>query len=404
MSTEFARFTEAATRGQKPGDDASALSGATSTGETTLARVAVLGGGPDAQLLAAICLSCETSVTLFSAYGRELESLRTSSGISLRGAGPVGTYQVDRDAMPSVSTTAELDSAVADAHVIFLTGPVHKQRTYAMVLADHLSDGQIIVLAPGRSLGALETAWFLRIGGCKADVTIVETQGLPFWYKAEGSVFTLGDCAPVAAATLPSGRPHILEHLKVLLPNIEPVESVLWSGFADGSALVEMPALLLNGPAMSGGVKIPMGGTPLEENQSFAALIGAEQRAVIEALAAERHAVARLFGVRNLPSVEQWINVHAGEPRGDGRRPVPSQPEAQRLLRDGVVGSLVPLLSAGDLAGLSLPQTQSMITLASTLLGADVAAAGRRLDTIGINESDIDSARRAMDAIATGQR
>lgn len=404
MSTEFARFTEAATRSQRAGSDSTVLPGATSTGDTSLAQVAVLGGGPDAQLLAAICLSCETSVTLFSAYGQELESLRTSSGISLRGAGPVGTYQVDRDAMPSVTTTAELDSAVADAQVIFLTGPVHKQRTYAMVLADHLSDGQIIVLAPGRSLGALETAWFLRIGGCRADVTIVETQGLPFWYQVEGSVFTLGECAPVAAATLPSGRQGVLEQLKLLLPNIEPVESVLWSGFADGSALVELPALLLNGPAMSGGVKIPMGGTPLEENQSFAALIGTEQRAVIEALAAERQAVARLFGVRNLPSVEQWINVHAGQPRGDARRPVPSQADAQRLLRDGVIGSLVPLLSAGDLAGLSLPQTQSMITLASTLLGADVAAAGRRLDTIGINEADIDSARRAMDAIATGQR
>ena len=44
-------------------------------------------------------------------------------------------------------------AAVLGAEVIFLTGPIHKQRTYAMVLADHLSDGQVLVLAPGRSLG-----------------------------------------------------------------------------------------------------------------------------------------------------------------------------------------------------------------------------------------------------------
>ena len=46
--------------------------------------------------------------------------------------------------------------------------------------------------------------------------------------------------------------------------------------------------------------------------------------------------------------------------------------------------------------------TQSMITLASAVLGADVAAAGRRLDTIGITAKDIDTARSAMDAIAKG--
>jgi len=63
----------------------------------------------------------------------------------------------------------------------------------------------------------------------------------------------------------------------------------------------------------------------------------------------------------------------------------------------------VPLISAASLAGQEVPVTQSMVTLAATLLGADVAAAGRRLDTIGINAGDIDSARRAMDAIATGQ-
>jgi len=99
-------------------------------------RVAVLGGGADGRLLAALSLSAGCSVTLFSAYGAELEFLRASSGIGLRGAGPVGTYHVDRADGPSVQLTAELDAAVQGAEVIFLTGPIHKQRTYAMVLAD----------------------------------------------------------------------------------------------------------------------------------------------------------------------------------------------------------------------------------------------------------------------------
>ena len=168
-----------------------------------------------------------------------------------------------------------------------------------MVLAEHLNDGQILVLAPGRSLGALETAWLLRIGGCVADITLVETQGLPYWFEAQGVQLTLSVAASIAASTLPSGRNDVLASLSKFLPNITACDSVLWSGFADGSALVELPALLLNGPVFSSGAApIPMGGTPLPENNTFAALIGAEQRVVIDQLAGERRAVAGAFGIR----------------------------------------------------------------------------------------------------------
>jgi len=344
-------------------------------------------------------------VTLFSAYGAELKSLRSSSGVTLRGAGPVGTYQVDRENVPSIKACAQLDEAVAEAEVIFLSGPVHKQRTYAMVLADHLSDGQVLVLAPGRSLGALETAWFLRIGGCTADITIVETQGLPYWIQAEGAVLNLAPVGDVAAATLPSHRGAVIEGLKRYLPNLTACNSVVESGFADGSAIVEFPALLMSGPALgSGAIQIPMGGTPLPEHQNFASLIGEEQRGIITLLGEERRSVARAFGVRNLPECEVWLATHAGQLKGDARRAIPDQAQAKALLRDGVIGSLVPLISAAAIAGVPVPVTESMITLASGVLGADVAAAGRRLDTIGIRTQDIETARQAMDAIATGHR
>lgn len=395
MSNAFADFADAASRSSVSAAPASV---------PQYSRISVLGGGADARLIAALCLAEGCDVTLFSAYGAELETMRAASGIGLRGAGPVGTYQVDREAGPSVRLTAELDSAVAGAEVIFLTGPVHKQRTYAMVLADHLSDGQVLVLPQGRSLGALEAAWFLRIGGASADITVVECQGLPYWMDAKGAVLNLTPAAPVAAATLPSGRAPVLAGLAKLLTHLVARESVLASGFADGSALVEFPALLMSGPALGdGAVPVPMGGVPLPENQNFAALIGPEQRAVIAQLADERRAVAACFGERNLPATDDWITIHAGTLRGDGPRPVPDAVSAKALLRDGVIGSLVPLCSAARLAGVDVPVTQAMITLAGAVLGADVAAAGRRLETIGIEAGDIETARAAMDRIATGR-
>lgn len=393
--SEFADFAAAAERGAGT---------RTPPEPPRFSRFAVLGGGSDARLLAALCLAEGHAVTLFSAYGAELEALRAGSGIGLRGAGPIGTYNVDRESVPSVRATAEIDAAVREAEVIFLTGPVHKQRTYAMVLADHLSDGQVLVLAPGRSLGALETAWLLRVGGLSADITIVETQGLPYFFAAEGALLHLSKAPPVPAATLPSGRRAVLDALAPLL-RLAPCESVVQSGFADGSALVEFPALLMGGPALApGGPKVPPGATPLPENATFAALIGPEQRHVVEDLAAERRAVAHAFGVRGLPETESWIAMHAGAERPPGARPVPGADEARALLRCGVIASLVPLVSAAELSGTPVPVTRAMIALASSVLGADVAAAGRRLDTIGIRTADAAEARRAMDALATGRR
>ena len=394
MTSGFAEFAEAASR--------SAGAGA-ATAAPVYGRVAVLGGGTDARLLAALCLAESAEVTLFSAYGAELESLRAASGIALRDAGPVGTYQMDRQDAPSVKLTAELDAAVRDAEVIFLTGPVHKQRTYAMVLADHLSDGQVLVLCPGRSLGALETAWLLRIGGGAADVTIVESQGAPYWIDAQGAVLHLSPAAPMAASTLPRGREAVLEGLKRFLPNLDARESVLASGFADGSALVEFPALLMGGPAVgSGAIDVPMGAAPLAVNQSFASLIGPEQKSLIAALTKERHAVAHAFGIRDLPTAEAWTATHAGALKGEGRRAIPDSAEAKALLRDGVIGSFSPLISAAEMAGVDVPLSRSMVTLAGAVLGADIASAGRRLDTIGIRTDDIAEARSAMDAIARG--
>lgn len=368
-------------------------------------NVAVLGGGADARLIAALCLAEGAAVSLFSAYGEELDALRSRGGITIRGAGPVGTYQVDREGIPSIATTGELDRAVKGADAIFLTGPVHKQRTYAMVLADHLSDGQVLVLAPGRTLGAAEAAWLLRVGGCTADYTIIEVQNLPFWVAETGNTLNLSQAASVAAATLPAGRVRELNALSAFFPNLEPTTSTVHSGFSDGSALVEIPALLIGGPAARDAMPaVPEGATPLAENATFRALIGERHRKIIGRLAQERRAVASRFGVRGLPSDEEWLDQHAGTARGEGSRAVPGEREALALVRCGTIGSLVPLQSAARVAGIDAPATAAMITLASTVLDADIQSAGRRLSNIGILPDQIEDARRVLDAIAGGGR
>ena len=89
MST-FADFANAISRPDRPAAPA----------PRALSRVAVLGGGQEGRMLAAIALSEGAQVALFSAYGAELDAMK--GGIALRGAGPVGSYQVNADGAPSV--------------------------------------------------------------------------------------------------------------------------------------------------------------------------------------------------------------------------------------------------------------------------------------------------------------
>ena len=196
----------------------------------------------------------------------------------------------------------------------------------------------------------------------------------------------------------------MLAGLKPFLPNLQSTRGASPSpSFGDGSGLVEAPALLLGGPLIGDGrPNVPMGGVPLAENESFRNLIGETHRTVIESLARERASVASAFGVRDLPTADDWIGQYAGTPKGDGSRPIPTPAEAASLLRDAVIGSLVPLTSAADAAGRDAPVTKAMITLACSVLNADIASAGRKLETIGLDAGDVDQIRRQMDGVMGG--
>lgn len=390
-------------------DFARALSSPASSSKGDLApnfrRVSVLGGGIEAQMLAALCLAEGAEVQLFSAYGRELAELRKAGGISLRGEGPIGTFQIDQDSIPSIRTTAALDDCVANAEVIFVTGPVHKQRTYAMALADHLVDGQVLVMLNARTFGTIEAAWLLRMGGCKAQVTLVDVPGLPFWATARGGSLHLSAAGPVAAATLPDKSGEVLKALQKFLPNLRPTHSALHSAFADATGAVELPVFLFAGLAFAaGGAVVPEGGVPLAQNDTFRNRIGADHTALIDALWQERRAVAAAYGVRDLPETDVIIAAVAGAASGAGSRPVPSRDAARLMCRCAVIGSLAPLVSAAQLAGKAVPSTQALITHASVILGGDLQTAGRRLETIGIDAATIESARSLMNKIVIKAR
>ena len=366
-------------------------------------RVAVLGSSPEALLVACLCLAEGCDVAVFSPYRRELDELANNGSVTLRGEGPIGTFQINRQSGPSLHLTGELDTAVDGADLIILSGPVLRQRAIAMPLGPLLVPGQSLAIMPGRTFGALETSWMTRAGGRVPDLTILEVQGFPYWIRSSGSTMHLTQSGPVAVASLPTGRRDAVHGLMRLIPGLQPVETVLMSSFADSTSVIDIPALMIGGPAApAGGVEVPRGGVPLPERQTFRALFGERQLALAAELADERKRVAASWGVHDVPELDDHLAKQAGQEAGDGSRPIPDGPAADVLLRCAVVGSAIPLLSAASLAGVETPATAASIDLAKAAFGTEVGTVGRYLHSVGIMSTNLETARRRLEITLRG--
>ncbi|MGI8517871.1 MAG: hypothetical protein ACR2ME_05960, partial [Acidimicrobiia bacterium] len=339
-------------------------------------------------------------VRLFTVYSDELEALSRGS-ITLRGEGPIGTFRAGGDP-PNIEVTSVLDTAIAGADLIVISGPVLKQRTYALVMAPYIRDGQILAVIPGRTFGGLELLHTIRTGGSRADLRIVEFDDLPFDIEDSGTSITLTRRRAPRVAVLPHAATSTLDRLRPFFPDLMAMPTILDTSLGADPPTVEVPTLLLGGRATPANVRsIPPGAVPISST-TFRGLIGPAHLRLISELAAERRAVAKAFGVRDLPDDETWVDQIAGSQDGERVRAVPSEDAAAALVRNGVLGSLEPLISAAEAAGVSAPVTQSVIAVAEAAMGADLSAP--TLDRIGLGGRDANEVRALLmtDAISLG--
>jgi opine dehydrogenase len=225
---------------------------------------------------------------------------------------------------------------------------------------------------------------------------MIEIGSVPFDCQQIAGALHLRRRPGVAVGALPAHRTGTLDWLQGIFPNLGRRSTILHASFADGSGLVEVPALIMGGPAVDGGGSpLLPGAVPLTAG-TFRQLLTPRTAEMVMALAEERRRVATYFGVRDLPTTEEWIDQVARSDVPADSRPVPERDQATAIVRQGVLGSLTPLASAARLAGVPVPATQSIIHVVGTMLGADLASAGRRLENIGFADAEPDDVRRAV--------
>lgn len=103
--------------------------------------------------------------------------------------------------------TPDIAEAIQHAQVIMVVLPSSAHADVAKMCAPHLKDGQIVVLHPGRTLGAMEFTHVIRDNGCTADVTVAEAETFIYASRtdgpAQGRIFRIKDAVPGSAAFQP---------------------------------------------------------------------------------------------------------------------------------------------------------------------------------------------------------
>ncbi len=318
-------------------------------------------------------------VNLYNRTDEHLAGIRWHRGIEVDGAvkgfGPVAL------------ATSDIGAAVSGADVIMVVTPSTAHRPLAVLMAKHLRDGQIVVLNPGRTGGALELRQVLRENGCVARPVIAEAQ--TFIYASRrtsrhtGHIFRIKNAVPVAA--LPSFRtPDVLGVLENSYPQFSAGGNVLSTSMENIGAVFHPALTILN----AGWIEETGGNF-----EYYLQGITPSVAKVLEKIDEERLAVARALGVRSV-SAREWLYLSYDSPGEDLCQAIRAtksyrgikapQTIAHRYISEDVPMSLVPISSIGGMLGVRTPVIDMIIELGSLMHGTDYRACGRTVESLGL--------------------
>jgi len=339
----------------------------------------ILGAGHGGMAMAGHLALMGVPVSMYNRSEARIEPIRLTGGIELFGAlEGFGRIEV---------ATADPAEAIAGAEVLMVVVPANGHRFMAEKVAPHLADGQIIVLNPGRTGGAFEFVHVLEECGCKAAVTVAEAQTLIYAARsinpAQVKVFGIKNTIPVAA--LPGqATVDVVKTLRMVYPQFVPGDNVLKTSLDNIGAIFHPALMALNAARIE---------STRGEFQFYMEGITPSVARVLEALDAERVAVAAALGIRAM-TAREWLYVAydaAGKTLYDAIRNNPGYEGIgapaivdHRYIWEDVPMSLVPLASLGDLLGVETRTAKALIYLASLINATDYWANGRTVESMGL--------------------
>ena len=347
----------------------------------------VIGAGHGGKAMAAHLALMGFRVTLFNRTPDRVAAVKARRGIDLEsyGGGPNGFARL-------VAVTSDMAQALAEADLIMVVVPSSAHAEVAKSAAPHLRDGQIVVLHPGRTLGAIEFHKVLCDQGCQVDVTVAEAGTFIYASRSDGPaqarIFRIKEAVPLAA--LPATRtPQVLEALAPAYPQFIDGINVLRTGLDNMGAIFHPALTLLN----AGRIESTHG-----DYEFYIEGVTPSVARVLEVLDRERVTVAASLGIR-AQTAQEWLKMAYNAEGEDLNEAIHNQPGYfgikapstlnHRYIFEDIPMSLVPIAALGQHYGVSVRGMDAIIRLACIIHRTDYWRRGRTLDKLGIDRLSV---------------
>ena len=341
--------------------------------------IAVLGAGHAGRALAGDLGRLGADVVLWNRTPDHVAEVAEQGGVDLEGEiEGFGKIRL---------VTSDIREALADTSLIMVCVPAFGHRDVARKCAPFLRSGQMVVLNPGRTFGAIEFLHELVTQGASDGVVVAEAGTFIFASRsigpAQSRINRVKRSVPVAA--IPCDRTgEVIAQLEPWYPQFNPAECTLETSLANVGAVVH-PAITLFNTAR------------IENTQGrfefYIDGVSPGVAQVLEAVDRERLAVASLLGVPTR-SMRDWLRVayraqgrdlYEAIQANEGYRGISAPPTMDnRYMLEDVPMSMVPMASAGRHFGLNPRAIESVITLAGIVHQTNYWSRGRTLESLGL--------------------
>jgi opine dehydrogenase len=348
----------------------------------------VLGAGHGGTAMAGHLSMLGCKVNLFNRTKARILPVRERGGIDVHG--------VVSGFAPLQTVTADPAEAIFGVDILMVVVPATGHAEMAGIVSPHLKDGQIVVLNPGRTGGALEVARVIRERNPLVRPFIAEAQTLLYASRVTnpGQVHIFGIKNSVPLATLPAYHiTDVLPMIRKALPQFVPGDNVLKTSLDNIGAVFHPAITILN----AGRIEDTHG-----DFQYYVEGVTPAVAAVLEAIDRERVEVASALGIR-ANTAREWLYLAYDAPGRtlfDAMRANTGYSGIKapgiinhRYITEDVPTSLVPIVSIGEMLGVPTPAMRAMIYLASAMHGVDYWAEGRTVDRLGIEHMSVKDIR-----------
>lgn len=344
-------------------------------------KVAVLGGGNGAYATAADLALAGHEVRLWRRDAAALGALGTPPAITLTAEERQGRARL-------ALATPDLAAALDGVEVVVAPVPATAHADLAARLAPHVTERQVIVLAPG-TLGAFAVARELARAGGRLPLALAETGTLPYLARRTGPAEV---CAPVRAANLPVGvfpgvhAAEAMARVSALYPAARACADALDAALTNAGPVIHPPLVLLNlGAIDAGRFDVHAVGTT------------ASARRLIDAVDGERVAARKGwgYGAPHYELATYYDEARAAEGLyGTGARAKLAASGlwnetldlAHRYVTEDAALGLPLFESSARTAGVTSPATTGLLGVFGALLGRELSGHGRALEALGLGD------------------